>query len=128
MDSQKRLLSILHIVYGGLHILLFVFGALLINTILPFIMSEINQSNPDAAMIVEMVVMFVRSILFVLIVVVPLPSLIGGIAQLYNRDWGMPLMMISGCLSLLNIPIGTALGVYTIWVFLENNKAKAEKA
>lgn len=126
MESHKKLLSILHIVYGALHILLFIMLNLLFSTIMPFILAELEDSNDEGAMVVKMVALFVRSITFVLFAVVPLPSVIGGIAQLNNKNWGLTAMMVSGCLSLLSIPIGTALGVYTIWVYMENNKQKTE--
>lgn len=124
MYSHNRLLSVLHIVYGAGHILIFVLINLFINMIMPFIESEISESGGDELFIVRMAMVFGRTVIFILIVLIPLPSLIGGIAQLNNKSWGMTLMMISGCLSLLNIPIGTALGVYTIWVYLENQKKK----
>ena len=124
MYSHNRLLSILHIVYGAGHILIFVLINLFLNMIMPFIESEIGQSGGNELFIVQMVMNFGRAVIFILIVLVPLPSLIGGIAMLNNKSWGMVLMMISGCLSLLNLPVGTALGVYTIWVYLENQKKK----
>lgn len=122
MYSHNRLLSILHIVYGAGHILIFVMINMFLNIIMPFIESEI--SGGEEFFIVQAVMQFGRAVFFILIVLVPLPSLIGGIALLNNKRWGMTLMMISGCLSLLNIPVGTALGVYTIWAYLENQKKK----
>ncbi len=38
----------------------------------------------------------------------------------------MVLLLIAGCISLLSFPIGTAIGVYTIWVFIEDNKAQKD--
>jgi hypothetical protein len=51
--------------------------------------------------------------LFILILSVP--GLIGGIGLLQRRRWARVLLLIVGALSLLNIPFGTAVGVYTIW-------------
>lgn len=123
MESHKRLLSILHIAYGALHLVGYLVVHLIFSTMAPFILEEISRNgDADAANIVGVVFMVVKSIAFIFIVILPLPSIIGGIAQLNNRSWGMTLMMISGCISLLNIPVGTALGVYTIWVYLEEKK------
>ena len=95
MEAHKRLVSILHIIYGTLTVLFFLIISAIIRTIFPFIMD-----------------------------LGPIPSIVGGIATLYNKSWGFPTLMVSGCLGLLNIPIGTALGIYTIWVFLEDQKIK----
>lgn len=124
MDSHKRLLAILHIVYGTLQIVFFVFLNLVISTLLPLIEAEMQGSDEEGLAIVKMVFSFLRSFFVILILFFPLPSIIGGIAQLNNKSWGLPLLLISGCLGLLNLPIGTALGVYTLWVYLENQKEK----
>ncbi|MEQ9577012.1 MAG: hypothetical protein RIH33_03680 [Marinoscillum sp.] len=126
MDAHKRLLAILHIVYGTIHILIFAFISLLANTLLPFILAEIGDNSEETMLLVNGIMLLIRSVMFVLFVIVPLPSIIGGIAQLNNKQWGLTTMMVSGCLSLFNIPIGTALGIYTIWVYLENKKTKPE--
>jgi hypothetical protein len=57
-----------------------------------------------------------------LIVLVAVPSIIGGIALLSGKKWALTLLLVIGCFKLLPFPIGTALGVYTIWVYAEDNK------
>lgn len=123
MESHNKLLSILHIVYGSLQVFFFVLVHVLMDIIMPFISEEVGTGS-DELMIVEMSFMFVKSLFLILIIIFPLPSIIGGVAALNGKKWGMTLMMISGCLSLLSVPVGTALGIYTIWVYLENNKVK----
>ncbi len=120
MDTQKRLLSILHIVYGSLGLLGFLVLHLVLDTILPFIENEIGDG--DDYMIVQTVFLFVRSLFLLLIIIFPLPSIVGGVAQLKGKPWGMTVMMISGCLSLLSFPLGTALGVFTIYVYSKSSK------
>ena len=43
-------------------------------------------------------------------------SLLAGYALLTRRPWGRVLAIIAGVLALLKIPLGTALGIYTLWV------------
>ena len=63
--------------------------------------------------------------------VYPLISLIGGILTvsvvagfftgwglLTRQPWGRTLALISGGISLIDVPFGTALGIYTLWVLL----------
>ena len=52
-------------------------------------------------------------------------SLIAGIGLLTRQRWARILALVMGCISLLNIPFGTAIGIYTIWVLLGEN-AEAE--
>lgn len=122
MDSHKKLLSILHIIYGSFFIVVYIVFNTIVRAILPFGLEEINQNDPDAAAIAEIAFSVIGGIIFILMVLVPIPSVIGGIAYLNNKKWGLTLMMISGCLSLLSVPLGTALGVYTIFTYLEVNK------
>lgn len=50
-----------------------------------------------------------------------LPALIGGIGLLKYRGWARILVLVLGFLNLLNIPFGTVLGGYTIWVLLNDD-------
>ncbi|MEI8229976.1 MAG: hypothetical protein WCG83_02450 [Candidatus Peregrinibacteria bacterium] len=43
-------------------------------------------------------------------------SLIAGLALLKMQSWARKLLMTFGILSLVDFPIGTIIGVYTIWV------------
>lgn len=55
-----------------------------------------------------------------LVTVISLPSIIGGIGLLKRRPWARILMLVVGVLELPNIPLGTALGVYTLWVMIHD--------
>ena len=46
------------------------------------------------------------------------PGLIGGVGLLYRQEWARILVIVLGFLNLINIPFGTALGIYTIWVLM----------
>ena len=56
----------------------------------------------------------------IVLTIVSLPSIVAGIGVLKHRSWARYLAMILGAVSLLNIPIGTALGGYTLWVLLHD--------
>jgi hypothetical protein len=53
------------------------------------------------------------------LVVLALPSLALGYGLFARRPWARPLGFVVGVLSLVNFPIGTILGVYTIWAMLQ---------
>ena len=58
-----------------------------------------------------------------IIIIFSVPSLIAGIGLLNKASWAMTLALILGCLKLISFPIGTAIGVYAIWIYLEDQKA-----
>lgn len=47
------------------------------------------------------------------------PGIICGLGLLKYRSWSRTLGLILGVVNLINIPFGTALGVYTLWVLLQ---------
>ena len=53
-------------------------------------------------------------------VVVSVPDIVGGIGLLMRKRWARILLMILAALKLLNIPIGTAVGAYSLWVLLQD--------
>jgi hypothetical protein len=58
---------------------------------------------------------------------------IAGWGLLQRQDWARTFALVVGFIALLNVPIGTALGIYTLWVLLpaqsdEEYKALAQAA
>jgi hypothetical protein len=45
-------------------------------------------------------------------------AILTGWGLLARQPWARMLAIVSGALSLLDIPFGTALGIYTLWVML----------
>jgi len=57
-------------------------------------------------------------------VVMSIPEIIGGIGLLKRKSWSRILVIILGILNLIDIPIGTALGIYTLWVLFKEETTK----
>ncbi len=53
-------------------------------------------------------------------VVLALPGMLAGYGLLRSRKWGQILGIVVGILSLLNFPIGTAIGAYTLFVLFQD--------
>ncbi len=53
-----------------------------------------------------------------------LPGIIGGIGLLQRRSWARILVLILAIFNLVNIPFGTALGIYSLWVLLNSETAQ----
>jgi hypothetical protein len=54
-----------------------------------------------------------------LVLIFNLPAVIGGIGLLKYRPWARILVMIVSVVDLLCIPLGTVLGVYSLWVLMQ---------
>jgi uncharacterized SAM-binding protein YcdF (DUF218 family) len=56
------------------------------------------------------------------------PGLIAGIGLLTFKPWASTLTIIVSALHLLNIPFGTALGIYGLWILLKDETKALIKA
>ena len=125
VNSHKRTLGIIHIIYGSLVGLSFVFIGVIISAFAPFITEAIQEENgAEGALAFELVASIIRVIFTFIFIFSALPSIIGGIGLLQHKSWGLLITLIAGCISIFSFPFGTALGVYTIYVFVQDSKAR----
>lgn len=107
-EDHNRTLGILHLVYGGLHMLLMLLMSLFF--VPAFFLSRPPGGTGDDAFIVLIVAFIgVFSLLF------SVPSFVAGIGMLKRKSWARIWAMIAGGLAGMSFPIGTALCVYTFW-------------
>lgn len=52
-----------------------------------------------------------------------IPSMIAGYGLLRSRSWARIWTLIAGILNLPSMPLGTAVGAYAIWYFLQSDRA-----
>lgn len=111
VSQHYRTLGILQIIYSGLH----AFGGLGVIFVAKFVLGGVlGMANPRPPMFVQPLVEMVGWCLLA----VSMVGLIGGIGLLNRSLWARTLTLVAGFIELLNVPIGTALGIYTIWVLL----------
>ncbi len=65
-----------------------------------------------------MVVGLTGMIFFVALAV---PGMVAGYGLLKRKSWARILTLVLGVLNLFSFPVGTAVGVYTLWVLLQQN-------
>jgi O-antigen/teichoic acid export membrane protein len=94
--------SILGLIIGGVLFTLFV---LLGNFI----------DEPDA----QIVFGIIAKVVMVVLIVLSIPGIIAGIGLLKRKEWARILTLILSVLSLVNFPIGTAIGAYSIWAMVQ---------
>jgi len=58
------------------------------------------------------------------LVVLPILGTIGGIGLLLGKPWARILVLILAVLDLFQVPIGTIIGIYTIWVLVHDETAQ----
>jgi len=119
MEVHKRILAILYIISGSFQILAMIILSSVISIMIPYIMDE---AGPEGQWIFIWIIPFIRFIAVGVIILFSIPSIIGGIGLLNHKKWALTLLLILGCFKLFSFPIGTAIGIYTIWVYAENHK------
>jgi hypothetical protein len=110
MEKHITLLGVLHIVYHALGLLIGVLIVSLLGWIVHFV------GEPEVSSILGMVM----SIIAFFMIVISVPGIIAGIGLVKRRPWSRILALVIGIIDLLDIPLGTALGVYTIWVLMSD--------
>lgn len=67
----------------------------------------------------ELVLTIIANVAGVLIIILSIPGLIAGIGLFKRKEWARILTLILSVLDLFNIPIGTAIGAYSIWALVQ---------
>ena len=105
-----RIVGVLYIALGVIGIMAggITFAALLAAGVL--------TNDADTLSVLTIIGLAIGAFIFVL----SLPAIIGGWGLMQHREWARILVVVLGILQIGNIPVGTALGAYTIWVLLIN--------
>lgn len=74
------------------------------------------SGDPQAVAVLGIVGTFVGALL----VLLGLPGLLAGYALLNRKVWGRYLAIVLGILNLVNFPVGTIIGAYTLYVLLQD--------
>ncbi|MCZ8072040.1 MAG: hypothetical protein ACK5UP_02680 [Bacteroidota bacterium] len=124
MESHKRVVGILYIVTGVLQFIVMLLVSVLISSLIPFIA---DNAEENARWVFDWLVPFINIIAAIVIIFFSIPSVVGGAALLQGKSWALMLLLILGCFKLFSFPIGTAIGIYTIWVYAEDKKLGTTK-
>lgn len=66
-----------------------------------------------------MVLSIIGTAVGLVLVILAIPGLVAGYGLLTRKSWGRTLAIVVGILSLINFPLGTAVGIYTLWVLFQ---------
>ncbi len=130
MENHIRLTGILNIVYSSI----FFCGGLIliiISALFPHIVSycvKIGVLDPDKIPRELMdIVSIVMASIAAIVLIFAITGITGSIGLLEKREWGRILVLIISFFNLLHVPVGTALGVYSIWTLLNEEAIKLFK-
>ncbi len=68
----------------------------------------------------NLVLGIIANVIMVISVIFSIPGIIAAIGLFKRKEWGRILTLILSVLNLLSFPIGTAVGVYSIWVLVQH--------
>jgi hypothetical protein len=126
MQSHVKILGILHIVFGAMGILIGLGLLVLFGGIAGVV--GMNAGSDDAAVAVP-ILGGIGGLIFLFTALLSIPGIIAGIGLLSFRPWARILAIVISILSLVQIPFGTALGFYGIWVlFSRDGQALFDRA
>lgn len=124
MEKHVTLVAVFKICFGILGLLLtFIAMAVVFGTgiLAREFRYEVLCCAPEGLAAFLLCVVPVIILFFVLISAL---KVIGGFGLLKHRPWARILVLILACLELIDIPVGTAIGIYSIWVLLQSETVK----
>jgi len=116
MEGHIKALGILHIVFGSLGLLM-ALGLLALFGGLAGLLGGADYESHTAIPILGGIAAF----LFFFLAAISLPGLIAGLGLLQFQPWARILTIVLSVIDLIHVPLGTALGVYGLWVLLSQD-------
>ena len=119
MREHIRILGILNIALGSLTALAGIAVLLITGGAAKIVTTYAGVSDQDAT-VAAPIIATVGVGIAIFFLVLAAPAIIGGVGLLNFRPWSRVLMIIVSLFHLLHIPLGTALGVYGLWVLFSD--------
>jgi hypothetical protein len=115
MQTHVKVLGVVYLAFGGLMLL----GALFLLVMMGGVAGIVGASaDPEDAAIAIPVLGFAGTALALFLGVFSLPSLATGYGLINYKEWARVLGIVLSAINLINIPLGTIVGAYGLWVLL----------
>ena len=115
MQTHVKVLGVVYLFVGGCMLLAAVFLFFTLGGVAGLVGAT---AEPQDAAIAIPILGFAGTALAACLTVFALPSLITGYGLLYFKPWARVVGIVLSAFSLINIPIGTIIGAYGLWVLL----------
>jgi len=122
--EHVRLVGILWMAYSALHAVGGVALIIVARVIFGHLIHIPNGPPPEVTVWLRPILCFVGWFLLLKAAV----GFIAGWGLLQRREWARTVALVVGFIALLNVPIGTVLGIYTLWVLLPAQSDEEYKA
>lgn len=116
MTTHVKVLGILYITISALMLCAALIMALVFGTASGIVAANAG-ADPDAAVALP-IIGIAGSALVIFLVALALPGIIVGIGLLKYQPWARIAGIVLAAINLINIPFGTILGAYGLWVLL----------
>jgi hypothetical protein len=117
MKDHVKILGIINIVWGGL----FCLGGVVMFLIFAGVAGVVGASGEHEGLNAAPWLAVLGVAVGVLLVLLGVPGVLGGWGLMTYQGWARILVIILSILHLPNIPIGTAIGVYGLWVLFNDD-------
>ncbi len=125
--EHVRLVGILWMAYSALHVVAGVAVIVVAQVIFGSVHGVIHIPNgppPEVTVWLRPLISFIGW----MILAKAAAGFIAGWGLLQRQDWARTVALVVAFIALLSVPIGTALGIYTLWVLLPNQSDDEYKA
>ena len=75
----------------------------------------------------KIVLPIIANVFITIFTILSIPGIIAGIGLFKRKEWARILTLILSVLHLLSFPLGTAVGVYSIWALVQPENVEAFK-
>ncbi|HEX8473606.1 MAG TPA: hypothetical protein VF666_06205 [Pyrinomonadaceae bacterium] len=117
-QDHNKALGILHLAYGGVHLLLLTIVSLFLFLAVSGAAFAVPFDNGELP-----VTFFILALIWTVGALLTLPPLVAGYAILKRKSWGRLAGIVAGIVSALNFPFGMALCIYSLWFFFGEGRA-----
>lgn len=117
MYKENILLGALHIAISIIYI---VISAAICAILYSFDFFDGKETPPQIIHVAGAVLSF-------FLFLISLCGITSGVGTMHNNQFSNIITLILGCIDLIFIPVGTAVGIYTIWVFMKNDISRSKR-
>jgi hypothetical protein len=118
MEKHVKVVGVIHLGFGIVNLICSMLLFVLFRMVLDLIPTE------EIPEIVFRLITGVVNVFPFLLLLFGLLDIIGGTGLLMFKSWARYLILVVAAMGLLNIPIGTLKGVYTLWVLMQDETVK----
>jgi len=118
-EQHNKYLAYAHIAYAAFHSLLGIFFAVFMMVMMATLPNSGGGNDPPLAFFI-----FMAAVMLVFTVGWTVPSMIAAYAFLKRKGWAKTAGIVAGVFAATQLPVGTAVGVYTFWFLFGENGRK----